>query len=64
MASIAPDLATGWSWSEDGTALTFPVRQGVKWHEGKPFTAKDVKCTWDMLTGTGQEAAAQSTQCR
>jgi peptide/nickel transport system substrate-binding protein len=49
--SIVPDLATGWSWSEDGTELTFPLRQGVKWHDGRPFTAKDVKCTWDLLTG-------------
>src|SRR5229473_2569307 len=49
--SIVPDLATGWSWSEDGTELTFPLRQGVKWHDGKPFTAKDVVCTWDLLTG-------------
>src|SRR5262249_23325627 len=29
LQSIVPDLATGWSWSEDGTALTFPLRQGV-----------------------------------
>jgi len=49
LASIVPDLATGWSWSEDGTALTLPLRQGVKWHDGKPFTARDVKCTWDAL---------------
>src|SRR5215472_11603083 len=47
--SIVPDLATGWSWNEDGTELTFPLRQGVKWHDGKPFTAADVKCTWDLL---------------
>jgi peptide/nickel transport system substrate-binding protein len=53
--SIMPDLATGWSWSEDGTQLTFPLRQGVKWHDGKPFTAKDVKCTWDLLTGKSSE---------
>ena len=53
--SIVPDLATGWSWSEDGTELTFPLRQGVKWHDGKPFTAKDVKCTWDLLTGNSGE---------
>ena len=45
-----PDLATGWSWSEDGTELTFPLRQGVKWHDGQPFTAKDVQCTWDLVT--------------
>src|SRR5258708_23430963 len=49
--SIVPDLATEWSWEEDKTALTLKLRQGVKWHDGKPFTAKDVKCTWDMLQG-------------
>jgi peptide/nickel transport system substrate-binding protein len=53
--SIVPDLATGWSWSEDGMQLTFPLREGVKWHDGKPFTAKDVKCTWDLLTGKSGE---------
>src|SRR6202040_1464638 len=53
--SIIPDLATGWSWSEDGKELAFPLRQGVKWHDGKPFTAADVKCTWDLLMGTGNE---------
>src|SRR5215470_1364452 len=49
LQSIVPDLATGWSWNEDGTALTLPLRHGVKWHDGKPFTAKDVRCTWDLL---------------
>jgi ABC-type transport system substrate-binding protein len=39
----------------DGTQLTFPLRQGVKWHDGKPFTARDVKCTWDLLTGKSSE---------
>src|SRR5467141_3421061 len=53
--SVVPDLATGWSWSEDGTELTFTLRQGVKWHDGKPFTSADVKCTWDVLAGRGKE---------
>jgi len=55
LASIIPDLATGWSWNEDGTELTFPLRQGVAWHDGKPFTAKDVKCTWDLVAGKAGE---------
>src|SRR6266481_2180055 len=53
--SIVPDLATSWAWNEEGTELTFPLRQGVKWHDGAPFTAKDVKCTWDMLGGKSGE---------
>ena len=53
--SIVPDLATGWLWNEDGTELTFPLRKGVTWHDGKPFTAKDVQCTWDMLTDKSSE---------
>ena len=55
LQSIVPDLATGWSWNEDGTELTFPLRHGVKWHDGKPFTAKDVQCTWDLLTGKSSD---------
>src|SRR5437016_1524238 len=49
LQSIVPDLATGWTWNEDGTAVTFSLRQGVKWHDGKPFTSADVVCTWDLL---------------
>ncbi|MGE4046606.1 MAG: ABC transporter substrate-binding protein, partial [Acetobacteraceae bacterium] len=33
------------------TALTFKLREGVKWHDGKPFTSADVKCTWDLYMG-------------
>src|SRR5215472_10497709 len=55
MQSIVTDLATGWSWSEDGRELTIPLRQGVKWHDGRPFAAKDVRCTWDLLTGQSSE---------
>ena len=54
LSSIVPDLATSWSWNEDGTKLTFKLREGVSWHDGKPFTSADVKCTWDMLAGKGE----------
>ena len=49
--TIVPDLAESWSWNEEGTRLTFKLHEGVKWHDGKPFTSADVKCTWDLLTG-------------
>src|SRR5467141_2011652 len=55
LQSIVPDLATDWSWDEDRTRLTFQLRRGVTWHDGKPFTAKDVRCTWDLLTGKASE---------
>src|SRR5262252_5624288 len=53
--SIVAELATEWRWSEDGTELTFPLQHGVKWHDGKPFTAADVKCTLDLLQGKAAE---------
>jgi peptide/nickel transport system substrate-binding protein len=53
--TIEPDLATKWSWNADMTELTFLLRQGVSWHDGKPFTAADVKCTWDLILGTGAD---------
>src|SRR5271167_2489237 len=43
LGSIVPELATDWAWDEDGTRLVFHLRHGVKWHDGKPFTAADVK---------------------
>jgi peptide/nickel transport system substrate-binding protein len=55
MKSIVPELATGWAWNEEGTELTFRLRQDVKWRDGKPFTAADVKCTLDLLMGNAKE---------
>ena len=55
LASIVPDLATSWSWNEEGTELTLPLRHGVTWHDGKPFTARDVVCTWDLLMDKASE---------
>ena len=53
--SIRPELAESWSWDAAGTALSFNLRHGVKWHDGQPFTARDVKCTWDLLAGKASE---------
>ena len=49
--TIVPDLAMSWSWDAPKTRLTFRLAEGVKWHDGKPFTAKDVKCTFDLVSG-------------
>jgi peptide/nickel transport system substrate-binding protein len=48
---IVPDLAESWAWNDAKTELTFKLRHGVKWHDGKPFTSADVKCTFDALAG-------------
>ena len=49
--TIVPDLAKSWAWGGDKTKLTFTLREGVKFHDGKPFTAKDVVCTWNLILG-------------
>jgi peptide/nickel transport system substrate-binding protein len=53
--TIVADLATSWSWDDTKTKLTFKLRNDVKWHDGKPFTSADVKCTFDMLLGKSKE---------
>lgn len=44
-----PDLATSWDVSDDGTSLTFHLREGVLWHDGQPFTAQDVVWSYQTL---------------
>ncbi|MBI4279379.1 MAG: peptide ABC transporter substrate-binding protein, partial [Armatimonadetes bacterium] len=45
----APDLATKWEVSSDGLTWTFHLRRDVKWQDGQPFTADDVKFTYDTI---------------
>jgi len=52
--TIIADLATDWRWSSNGTELTFNLRRGVTFHDGKPFTAKDVKYTFDIVRGASK----------
>jgi peptide/nickel transport system substrate-binding protein len=54
--TIVPDLAESWSWNADWTELTFRLRDKVTWHDGKPFSSADVKCTWDLLMGKAKDA--------
>jgi peptide/nickel transport system substrate-binding protein len=44
-----PYLATSYAWSDGGKAITFAIRQGVKWNNGTPFTAADVAFTFNLL---------------
>ena len=49
MDTIVGELAERWSWQDNYKNLVFFLRKDVKWHDGKPFTSKDVKFTFDML---------------
>jgi len=49
LKTIVPDLAKSWAWNAEKTELTFQLQQGVKWHDGKPFSARDVVCTFELL---------------
>ena len=55
-ASLAPALAESWSPNADGSVWTFKLRKGVKWHDGKPFTAADVTATLDRLAKANLKA--------
>jgi peptide/nickel transport system substrate-binding protein len=55
LQSIVPDLAESRSWNEEGTTLTFGLRDDVRWHDGRPFTAQDVECTWNPIIGKATE---------
>ena len=47
--AVLPDLAETWEISDDGTGVTFHLRNGVTWHNGTPFTAADVIFTYSLL---------------
>ena len=48
-AVIVPNLAKDFSFSSDGLKLTVHLREGIKWHDGVPFTSADVQATFDRI---------------
>jgi len=47
--TVIPDLAYTWEMSSDGLTYTFHLRDGVKFHDGAPLTADDVKASFDHI---------------
>lgn len=54
-----PDLAESWEENEDGTHYVFHLREGVTFHDGQPFTANDVKFTWELIAHPENLSSAQ-----
>lgn len=46
---VQPLLAESWDVEEDGKAFVFHLREGVKWHDGEPFTADDVVFSFNIF---------------
>lgn len=58
---ISGDLASSWTIADGGKSYTFVLRDGVKWHDGTPFTSKDVKFSLNLANNpdTGSLFAAK-----
>jgi peptide/nickel transport system substrate-binding protein len=62
--TVIPELAERWSWQDNFRSLVFFLRKNVKWHDGRPFTAADVKYTFDMVREAPEAAAKMRTSPR
>ena len=47
--NVIPNLAREWSVDDDGLIWTFNLQEGVTWHDGEPFSAGDVKFTFEYI---------------
>jgi peptide/nickel transport system substrate-binding protein len=54
-----PDLAESWTVSDDGKTYVFSLRKDVLWHDGQPFTANDVKFTWEIIGHPDNQGSSQ-----
>src|SRR5262245_42491029 len=55
--TVIPELAERWSWQDNYRNLVLFLRKNVKWHDGRPFTSKDVKYTFDVVRETPEAPA-------
>jgi peptide/nickel transport system substrate-binding protein len=55
--TLIPELAERWSWQDNYRNLVFFLRKDVRWHDGKPFTSRDVKYTFDVVRGAPEAQA-------
>jgi peptide/nickel transport system substrate-binding protein len=55
--NLVPALAESWEFSEDQRTLTFKLRQDVRWHDGRPFTARDALFTYELMVDPGTPTA-------
>ena len=46
---VVPGLAESWDYDETTYTYTFHIRDGIRWHDGEPFTAKDVQFTIEAI---------------
>ena len=53
---FAPSLAKSWAASDDGLVYEFILRDGVKFHNGEPVTAEDVKFSYERYRGAANKA--------
>ena len=59
---MAPCLAESWRESPDGLAYDFKLREGLKFHNGDPFTAEDVKFSFQRYRGTSAKLLARARE--
>ena len=54
---LEPELAGSWSVSLDHLVYTFTLKQGIRWHDGEPFTAHDVLFSYQKIMDPAVDAA-------
>ena len=55
--TVIPELAERWSWQDNFRNLVFFLKKNVRWHDGQPFTSRDVKYTFDVVREAAEAPA-------